>query len=181
METQTVHIWTDGACIRNPGPGGWAYLKTLNGKTFKRSGYVAAKTTNIEMEMVAVIQALRSLSRTDLPTIVYTDLDMIPKGMNEWMPNWIANGWRNSQKQPVAKKAQWEALKALRDARAPGAEITFVWVRGHSGQPQNEEVDRLAETAARQAARELGGASTMPTRFDPASGLMVPDFELDDA
>jgi ribonuclease HI len=181
MEQETVRIWTDGACIGNPGPGGWAWVKSFRSQTVSKSGHIAALTTNIAMEMIAVIQALRSLKRMDLPVLVHTDLKMIVLGMNEWLPKWVANGWRNGKKEPVANRSLWEALAALRDARLPGAEITFVWVKAHAGLPQNEAADRLAEGEARTAARMAGVSPPMPTRFDAASGLAVPLFDLEAA
>jgi len=167
-----IRIWTDGACIRNPGPGGWAFLMTLGDKSHSRFGHVCAQTTNIEMEMIAVIQALRSVKRLDLPVIVFSDLVNIPKGMNEWLAAWEKNGWRNSQRRPVAHRRLWEELKALRDARGPGAEITFAWIKGHAGHAENEEADRLAQAAAAVASRS---PRSCRTQYDSEAGLMVPE------
>jgi ribonuclease HI len=179
MKTEIVHIWTDGACIGNPGPGGWAYTKTLGARTYEKSGYVCGQTTNIAMEMVAVIQALLSLKRLDVPVVVYTDLKMTAEGMNSWRFKWAANGWRASNKAPVANRELWEAIIALVDARQPGAEITFQWVKGHAGCAGNERADTLAEAAARRAARATGTSCKLPTHFDTGSGLMVPIFEIE--
>lgn len=171
MSLETVHIWTDGACIGNPGPGGWGYVKTLNGKTYSRSGGVSSETTNIRMEMTAVIMALRSLKRLDLPVVVHTDLQLTSKGMNEWLDGWIAKGWRTGAGKPVANRDLWEELLDLRNARAAGAEITFVWVKGHSGCPQNEAADRLAEAAARDAAQKA--SETARDRSEASECILV--------
>jgi ribonuclease HI len=178
MEREVIHIWTDGACIGNPGPGGWAYTKTLGEKTYEKSGYICGLTTNIVMEMVAVIQALRGLTRLDLPVVVHTDLQMTAKGMNEWRHKWATNGWRAS-KGPVANRELWETIIELVDARAPGAEISFVWVKGHAGVAGNERADALAEAAARRAANVTGKECQMPTKFDPEKGVVVASFDLE--
>lgn len=174
-----VRIWTDGACIGNPGPGGWGYVKTLGEKTVRHSGYVLGSTTNIAMEMTAVVQALRSLKRLDLPVVVHSDLEMISKGMNEWLSGWVSRGWRNAKREPISHQEIWLELKALRDARGLEAQITFKWVRGHVGCLGNEEADRLANTAASKAEALVGRSCLMPTRFDPERGLVVPIFELE--
>lgn len=166
-----ICIWTDGACIGNPGPGGWAYVTTVGGEIDSRFGHCCAQTTNIEMEMVAVIQALRSVKHLDRPVTVYIDLEYISKGMNEWLPRWEKNGWRTNKRKPVAHRQLWEELKALRDARGPGAEITFAWIQGHAGHAENEEADRLAQAAAAVASRS---ARSCRTRYDAEAGLMVP-------
>jgi ribonuclease HI len=175
--TDIVEIWTDGACIGNPGPGGWAYIKRLGDRRARGSGFVAAITTNIEMEMVAVIQALRSLKRADTPAVVHTDCQMIVQGMNEWLPSWIARGWKKADGTAVANRELWESLKALVDARTPEAAVRFVWVKGHAGNPENEEAHSAAERAARRAAKS---AVEMPTGFDADAGLMVPLFREED-
>jgi ribonuclease HI len=179
IDTPIVHIWTDGACIGNPGPGGWGFLKTLDNQTVQRSGRVCAQTTNNQMELAAAIQGLRSLKRSNLPSIVYSDSKYLVDGMNRWLSAWKARGWLTSEKRPVANRAMWEALDALTSARLPGAEITFVWVKGHAGVPQNEAADQLAEAAARLAARSVGVSPLIPARFDIDSGLVVPIFDLE--
>jgi ribonuclease HI len=166
-----VHVYTDGACIGNPGPGGWAHVVMLGDELHVRSGQCCAQTTNIEMEMIAGVQALRSLAGVDLPCIIHTDLQNLSKGINVWLRTWLKNGWRNSKGNPVAHRPVWEDLKALLDARKPGAQVTFEWIKGHAGHPGNEEADRLANAEASVAKRF---ARPCRTRYDSVAGLMVP-------
>lgn len=166
-----VRIWTGGACIGIRGPGGWAFVTTLGDDIPSGSGHVCAQTTSNEMKMIAVIQALRSVKRLDLAVTVYSDFDNIPKGMNEWLATWETNGWRNNKRKPVADRPLWEELKALRDARGPGAEITFAWIKGYAGHAENEQADRLAQAEAAVASRS---ARSCRARYDAEAGLMVP-------
>lgn len=172
LEAEHIIINADGACLGNPGVGGWAFSKTLGGKTIRRSGRVLGATTNNQMEMVAVLQAIRSLTRRDIPVTLFTDSEYVVKGLTEWMPKWIANGWRGSNKKPVKNQELWEALKAAMDAHTAG--ITLKWVRGHSGDPGNEAVDALANAEAAKAAARVGISPDIETRFDFALGLVVP-------
>lgn len=171
-EAEHIIIHADGACLGNPGPGGWAFAKTLGGKTIRRSGRVLGATTNNQMEMVAVLQAILSLTRRDIPATIFTDSEYVVKGLTEWMPKWIANGWCGSNKKPVKNRELWEALKAAMDAHPAG--ITLQWVRGHSGDPGNEAVDAMANAEAEKAATRVGISPDIETRFDSAKGLVVP-------
>lgn len=177
MDSTTLHIWTDGACVGgNPGFGGWAYVKQLGDRRATKSDHTPARTTNICMEMVAVLQALRGLKRPELPVVIYSDCQMIPRGLNEWMPKWQSNGWIGSNRQPVANRTIWQAINAELEQRPGGrASVTFEWVKGHSGNPGNELADELAEGAARKAQARHSGPHHAPGVFDPAAGLIVPD------
>lgn len=137
-----VEIFTDGACLGNPGPGGWAAILRF-GDTEKELSGAQPSTTNNQMEMQAVLSALLALKspcRIDL----YTDSQYVLRGMTEWVRGWQARGWKTASRQPVANRELWEALVA---AAAPHT-IQWHWVRGHSGHPENERVDVLARTAA---------------------------------
>ena len=136
-----VEIYTDGACRGNPGPGGWAATLEYNGRLRELSG-AEAQTTNNLMELVAVIRALEALSRP-VRARVHTDSQYVRQGITEWMKAWKARDWRTADRKPVKNRDLWEQLDAL-DA---GHEIEWRWVRGHSGVPGNERVDRLANAA----------------------------------
>lgn len=143
-------IHTDGACIGNPGPGGWAaILQLMDGAKQKLRKEVVGSdpdTTNNKMELTAAIEALKVI-QSDRPIVIRSDSQYVIKGMTEWLPNWKAKGWKNAQKKPVENRELWEALDALASSRS----IKWEWVRGHNGDPLNEEVDRLANEAARLA------------------------------
>ena len=136
-----VEIYTDGACRGNPGPGGWAATLEYNGRLRELSG-AEAQTTNNRMELIAVIRALEALSRP-VRACVHTDSQYVRQGITEWMKAWKARDWRTADRKPVKNRDLWEQLDAL----AAGHEIEWRWVRGHSGVPGNERVDRLANAA----------------------------------
>lgn len=138
-----VEIYTDGACLGNPGPGGWGALLRHGGTEKEISGSAPA-TTNNRMEMQAVIEALSSL-KSPCKINLYSDSQYVLRGMTEWVRGWKARGWKTADRKPVANKEHWEALLA---AAAPH-EIQWHWVRGHNGHPENERVDALANAAAR--------------------------------
>ncbi len=136
-----VIIYTDGACRGNPGPGGWGTLLRYGDHVCELSGAEAA-TTNNRMELMAAIKGLEALNR---PTVVdlYTDSQYVQKGISEWLAGWIARGWRTASKTPVKNTDLWQRLQA---ASAPHT-VQWRWVKGHSGVPDNEAVDRLANIA----------------------------------
>jgi ribonuclease HI len=135
---KVVHIFTDGACKGNPGPGGWGALLRCEGKEKKIYGG-EKDTTNNRMEMLAVIKALEALNRRSVVHI-HTDSQYIHKGMTTWIHNWKKRGWKNAQKQPIKNSDLWQLLDSMVHAH----EIHWHWVRGHSGHIDNEEADRLA-------------------------------------
>lgn len=136
-----VEVFTDGACRGNPGPGGWAALLRYKGRERTLSGS-EAHTTNNRMELMAAIMALESLKRP-CPVHLSTDSEYVRKGILEWMPAWKRRGWKTADRKPVKNVDLWERL----DRAAQSHEVEWHWVRGHSGHPENERVDRLAVRA----------------------------------
>lgn len=136
--TEPVDIYTDGACSGNPGPGGWGAILRYNGSEKELFGFEAA-TTNNRMELMAVIEALRVLTRP-VHVRVHTDSQYVQKGMTEWIHGWKRRGWKTAGKEPVKNEDLWRILDALA-ARQP---IEWHWVKGHDGHPENERADALA-------------------------------------
>jgi ribonuclease HI len=140
-KSDTVHIYTDGACSGNPGPGGWGSVLLFNGHRRELSGG-AAGTTNNRMELQAVIGAMQALKRPCEVTI-YTDSVYVMKGMLEWLPQWKKRNWRTAGKQAVKNVELWQRLEQVLSPH----EVTWRWVKGHSGVPENERADELARLA----------------------------------
>lgn len=151
-EPYDVMLFTDGACIGNPGPGGWAcLLRHVASGVEKRLSGGQRQTTNNRMEMTAVIEGLRALKTAPLRVQVVTDSQYVSRGMTEWLPGWLRNDWRRGRKAsspPVKNVDLWKTLVGLCDRH----QVDFVYVPGHAGHPENEECDRMAVQAARQAA-----------------------------
>jgi ribonuclease HI len=139
--SDTVEIFTDGACSGNPGPGGWGALLRIGDKEKELSGY-EAETTNNRMELMAVIEALRALKRP-VTARVHTDSQYVQKGISEWIHGWKKRGWLTADRKPVKNADLWQALDAARTGHA----IEWLWVRGHAGHVENERVDALARAA----------------------------------
>ena len=137
----TVEIYTDGACRGNPGPGGWGATLEM-GEHFRELSGAEAMTTNNRMELMAVIAALEALKRP-VPIKLYTDSEYVRRGITEWLKAWKARDWRTADKKPVKNRDLWERLDTL----AACHDIEWHWVKGHSGVPGNERVDRLANAA----------------------------------
>ena len=146
--TDVVDIWTDGACKGNPGLGGWGAL-LRHGDREKTICGGEADTTNNRMELMAVIEALRVLKRP-CTVRVHTDSQYVQKGMNEWLPGWKARGWRTADKKPVKNADLWQEL----EKQAAKHELSWLWVRGHAGDPGNERADQLANEGV-EIARQL--------------------------
>ncbi|USP47336.1 ribonuclease HI [Alcaligenes faecalis] len=146
--TDVVDIWTDGACKGNPGLGGWGALLRHGGREKAICGG-EANTTNNRMELMAVIEALKALKRP-CQVRVHTDSQYVQKGMNEWLPGWRARGWRTADKKPVKNADLWQEL----EQQAAKHELTWLWVRGHAGDPGNERADQLANEGV-EIARQL--------------------------
>ena len=143
---QAVEVFTDGACLGNPGPGGWAAL--LRYKTVEKCISGGERdTTNNRMELMAAIRALESLRRASTVHLT-TDSQYVKQGIEQWLSRWQANGWRTSDKKPVKNQDLWERLAAATAAH----KVEWRWTRGHSGHPENEQVDKLARDAAIAAA-----------------------------
>ncbi len=145
MSGSSVRVWTDGACLGNPGRGGWAALLRWSDRERLLSGAEPA-TTNNRMELMAAIVAIETLRRS-CKVELSTDSQYLRQGMTEWMPRWKANGWRTAAKGQVKNRDLWERL----DAACNQHQIDWHWVRGHSGHLENERVDQ----AAREAAQKL--------------------------
>jgi ribonuclease HI len=145
MTNQAI-IFTDGACLGNPGPGGYAAVITIAGDEQIIVGRDHSATNN-KMEMTAVIKALESVSK-DLPVVIHSDSQYVIKGATEWLRGWKAKGWRKADGKPVMNQDLWMQMDAL----MVGRQITWKWVKGHAGHPENERVDRLANWEAVRAA-----------------------------
>lgn len=135
-----VQIYTDGACKGNPGPGGWGVV-LLSGGTEKELFGGEPATTNNRMELTAVIEALAALKRP-CQVSLYLDSEYVRKGITEWVSGWKTRGWRTAAKQPVKNVDLWQRLDAL--VGTAGHNISWRWVKGHSGDPGNERADMLA-------------------------------------
>ena len=135
---QNIMIYTDGACSGNPGPGGWGALLIHRGSERELSGG-EQHTTNNRMELTAAIEALEALKRPCKVTLV-TDSTYVKDGFTRWLPNWKRRNWKTAAKKPVKNADLWKRL----DAAQARHEITWKWVRGHTGQPGNERADGLA-------------------------------------
>jgi len=138
-----LFAYTDGACSGNPGPGGWgALLIAREGDTVIKSRELSggeAETTNNRMELLAAITALETLERATKVTIV-TDSVYVKDGITKWIHGWKARGWKTAAKKPVKNEELWQRL----DAAAARHDVTWEWVKGHAGHPENERADELA-------------------------------------
>ena len=144
-----VEAHTDGACLGNPGPGGWAVLLRSGAHERELVGGEPA-TTNNRMELMAAIAALEALTR-GCDVVLHTDSQYVQKGISEWLPGWLRRGWRTAAGAPVKNQDLWERLHAAQVRHR----VEWRWVRGHAGDPDNERVDGLARNAA-QAIRAGG-------------------------
>lgn len=141
MSEQTVEMFTDGACRGNPGPGGWGVVLRFQGNEKELYGG-ENETTNNRMELMAAIQGLESLTKA-CPVVLTTDSQYVMKGATEWMAGWKRKGWMTAAKKPVKNVDLWQRLeKALQPH-----EVKWEWVRGHTGHPENERADDLANRA----------------------------------
>jgi ribonuclease HI len=140
--SSTVEIFSDGACLGNPGPGGWAALLRFRGEEKEIAGGEAL-TTNNRMELMAVIQALNTLKRA-CRVAVTTDSQYVQKGISEWIHGWKRKGWKTADKKPVKNADLWQQL----DEAQMRHTVTWHWVRGHAGHAENERVDVLARNEA---------------------------------
>lgn len=134
----TVEIFTDGACRGNPGPGGWGVILRY-GDTEKELYGGEPMTTNNRMELTAVIRGLEALSRTCDVHLV-TDSQYVKNGMTQWILQWKKNGWKTASRKEVKNVDLWKQL----DAQVERHHVSWEWVRGHSGHPENERADELA-------------------------------------
>jgi len=141
-----VHLFTDGGCSGNPGPGGWAFLlqHPATGKQIERSGG-ERETTNNRMELTAVIEGLSALKKPSRVRL-FTDSVYVGKGLSDWLAKWKANGWRRKEGQQI-KAVKNEELWRRLDELLQTHEVHYTRVAGHSGHPENDRVDQLAVAA----------------------------------
>ncbi len=138
---KSVEIYSDGACRGNPGPGGWAAILRFKETEKAISGF-ERYTTNNKMEMTSVIEALRLL-KEPCNVRAHVDSQYVKNGITVWIEGWKRKGWKTKDRQPVKNRELWETLDAL----AHKHRIEWIWVRGHSGHPENERCDELARLA----------------------------------
>ena len=141
IDAPDVHLFTDGACSGNPGPGGWAAILRTGERERELSGGDRA-TTNNRMELMGVISGLEALKRPCTVTI-HTDSKYVLDGASKWIHGWKKNGWRTADKKPVKNVELWQRL----DAAQKMHKLRWVWVKGHSGHAENERADALARAA----------------------------------
>lgn len=148
-----IHVWTDGGCLGNPGPGGWAFIAVLPGGTVERTGF-SRQTTNNRMELTAVREALTEVAARSpgAPITVSTDSQYVQKGITDWIHAWVRNGWKTSGKKPVKNSDLWHELWDLSKDRP----IRWVWVMGHAGNELNERCDQLVQETIAQGLKQGG-------------------------
>lgn len=139
-----VIIYTDGACSGNPGPGGWGAI-LINGDNRKELSGGEAETTNNRMELRAAIEALNAL-KSPCTVELHTDSNYLRDGITSWIRKWKSNGWRTASKKPVKNEDLWKALDAAQERH----DISWHWVKGHAGHPENERADELAREGLEQ-------------------------------
>lgn len=143
-----IRLITDGSCLGNPGPGGWAAIlkySDTNGDHAKELYGHEPATTNNRMELTAAVEGLRALKeRCDVE--VKTDSEYVKNGITKWVAGWKRNGWRTAAKQPVANRELWETL----DFEVSRHQTNWVWTKGHAGDAENNRCDDLAQMAARE-------------------------------
>lgn len=149
--SNVVELFTDGACKGNPGPGGWGVLLRYKGREKELYGG-EPDTTNNRMELTAVIAGLSALTRP-CQVMVYTDSKYVQQGISEWLEGWKARGWRTASKSPVKNVDLWQQL----DNEVIRHQLSWHWVKGHAGHPDNERADALANkgVSAVMAAAEI--------------------------
>ena len=140
-KTEKVQIFTDGACKGNPGPGGWGAILRFQDNEKEINGYKPLTTNNI-MELMAVIESLKAISKP-FEIVITTDSQYVKNGITSWIHNWKKNGWKTAAKKPVKNKELWIELDHLIQKHT----VSWKWVKGHSGHIENERADELANEA----------------------------------
>lgn len=143
----TIKVWSDGACSGNPGPGGWGTIVYQNGEYQELSGFSPSTTNNI-MEMTGALEGIRNTPEGCELTLI-SDSQYLVKGMTEWITGWKRKNWRKADGNPVLNQSIWMAL----DREAALRQITWKWIKGHAGHPQNERCDELARMEIAGAGR----------------------------
>lgn len=152
MSDDIVEVFTDGACKGNPGPGGWGALLKFKGAERELWGG-EANTTNNRMELMAAIQALAALKRPCRIRLT-TDSEYVMKGITQWLVNWKKRNWQTAARQPVKNAELWRDL----DAQVQRHDVEWRWVRGHTGHPENERADQLANRGVDEVRKTLQAA-----------------------
>lgn len=151
--------WMDGSCDPNPGPGGWgAIITSTNGQSFELGDGESDQTSNIRMEMTACVCALEYLLEVGATgcVTIKTDLELIPKGMTEWLPGWKANGWKAAKKKQVLNKDLWQRLDdVVAQLQEAGLVVSWKWVRGHAMEANNLKVDQIAKRQMERARKSF--------------------------
>ena len=153
MTTAKIKVYTDGACSKNPGPGGWAFVIILkevltedSEQELLRGSGGEQRTTNNRMELLAVIQALTAYQKTilpqypDYPVTLHTDSQYVQQGISSWIKKWKQNGWKTASREPVKNQDLWQQLDTL----AASLQLEWMWVKGHAGNQYKEICDTLA-------------------------------------
>jgi ribonuclease HI len=143
MSQQTIQIYTDGACKSNPGPGGWGAIILVPDHPPHKINGGEKRTTNNQMELLAVINALNSINNKNDQIILYTDSKYVMEGITNWLDKWKQNNWKTSLNTPVKNKSLWKQLEASMES----LNIQWKWVKGHAGNQWNEVADQLARSA----------------------------------
>ncbi len=143
-----VIIYTDGACLGNPGPGGWAAILRY-GEHEKDLAGRYQKTTNNRMELRAAVEGLNALKRA-CPVQIYTDSSYLRDGITKWVHGWQRNGWKTAAKKPVKNQDLWQALLAAVKRHEAVGSVEWHWTKGHAGDEYNERADELATAQAAQ-------------------------------
>ena len=141
-----ITIHTDGACSGNPGPGGWGAILEWNGHRKELKGG-EPETTNNRMELMAAIQALEALKRSEQDVVLITDSVYLRDGITKWIHNWKRRGWKTADKKPVKNVDLWQRL----EEQASLHRVQWRWVKGHAGDPGNERADELAREGLAEA------------------------------
>jgi len=155
-----IEIFTDGACSGNPGPGGWGAILRFNGVTRELCGG-EAQTTNNRMELMAAISALNAL-KEPCEVDLHTDSSYVKDGISSWMENWKRRGWKTADNKPVKNVELWQALDEARRRH----KVTWHWVKGHAGHPENERADELAREGMAPFKKGTGRPAAGPSASD---------------
>ncbi len=153
-----AHLWIDGSCSKNPGPGGWGVCGTIGDKPFEIYGSEAS-TTNNRMELMAAIQALRAARKAGAsPIYVTSDSNLVVRGINEWITKWIDSNWTKSDKKPVENRDLWEQILEMNNE-----DVMFIKTKGHSDDPNNNRADALAKRGTEESKTALAKQQPVET------------------